>query len=291
MSNDNSNSNFPASQMSFFDDDLIPLHAAEKFGFDLPYIVGNDGKTYFRLLSWLTGCVGDNAGKLIRNIRSKGTFGDVTFEKSHLSVPEKDIMGRTQIFEYVTDTLIYRITEDLRATKDRPVVGAIKDYLAKAGATLDALRKQQPQIEKPRNTRERRYLAKQQVYGHLDKSEAMNALQVRRDTTSTFNEMRHAISLYVENPNYPQIINTEYVSVFGKTASDLKRILNTQSIRDELSTEALKGLQFLESAMTRLITNSQGMSNQQALSAMIKMAGSIRDVLDMLIPQMNNLIE
>ena len=267
-------------QLPILEEDWLPLRAAEKFDFDLPYIVGNDTRVYFRLLSWLTGCVGDSAGKLIRNMRQKGTFGNAPFQKSHLIVPEKDSVGRDQDFEYVTDELLYRITEDLRATKDRPVVSQIKDYLAKSGAFVDKVRRETALIAPPKSRKEVKYLAKQIVYEHKDKTAAMATLQRRRDLIDSFKAMMGEVNRVCEKPRYGDIANAEYIAVFGYTAKDLRRILNTDSVRDALTDVELSGLQLLEVSMQQKLAQVQSMSNEEIIRSLTRIAGSIRQVLN-----------
>jgi hypothetical protein len=279
MSNDNSNPNSPVLQMPLFDDDRIPLRAAESFGFELPYIMGHDGKMYFRLHSWLTGCVGDGAGKLIRNLRQKA----VTFEKSQgqfVVHSEMSGSGYHQDFEYVTDELLYRITEDLRVTKDRPVVGAIKDYLAKAGAIVDKLRRDEKKIEPPRNRREKVFVARKMVYEGKDKEQSLVSLQIRRDTSVSYREMMATVFKFVESPDFGRIANEEYIGLFGYDNKQLQSLLNTKSVRDSLTDTQLSGLQFLERAMRDKLVAMGKSTNHQAVQELRKIAVSIRKVLD-----------
>lgn len=266
-------------QLPLLEEDYLPIRTAQQFGFDLPYFVSEDSRLYFRLRSWLAGCIGeDKAGKTIRNLRQRGDFSKVT--PSQTLMVTEDINGQSVDFEYVTDELLYRITEDLRATKDRPVVSAIKDYLAKSGAFTDKLRREtQPKIEPPKNRQEEKYLAAQIVYGHMDRPAALQMLQTRRDTKTTFKAMMEAVSRVVSSPNYPQIADTEYIALFGYTAKELRALLNTDSVRDSLTDTQLSALQFLEHTMRDLLNQAKRMTNDDLLASMRRIAAQIQKVL------------
>ena len=272
-------------QMPIFEEDWLPLRAAEKFGFDLPYIVGNDTRIYFRLRSWVAGCLGeDSAVDAIRNMRRKGVFSK--HAPSSIVTISEDIGGQSVDFEYVTDEVLYRLTEDFRSIKSRPIIAAIKDYLAKSGAFVDKVRREAtPAIEPPKNREEEKYLAKQIVYGKLDKPAALTMLQTRRDTKTTYKELMAVVQQVVVNPEYWRFPDEEYVTLFGHTAKQLRAMLDTDSVRDAFTDTQLAALQFLEKALRDKLKGMTGITTAQALQELRNMAGKLRLILEEINPK------
>lgn len=137
-----------------------------------------------------------------------------------------------------------------------------------------------PKITPPKTRKEEKYLARQIVYEGKDRADALAVLQVRREVIDTFKNMMSAVAKVCDDPRYGEIANAEYVSLFGYTAKDLKRLLNTNSVRDALTETELKGLQFLEVAMEQKLLQAKAMTNDQVVSALHRIAVNIRRVLD-----------
>jgi hypothetical protein len=125
----------------------LPLLIAQDLQFPLRTI-DQAGQHYYRLQDWLTGVVDEAfAIQKIRVLRRSGYF--TTHTDSVYTAQEPDSMHRQQDVEYVTDKLLYHITQDIRVTgkrRDTTAVLTIKDYLARAGAFTDRLRREPDQV-------------------------------------------------------------------------------------------------------------------------------------------------
>jgi hypothetical protein len=69
----------------------------------------------------------------------------------------------------------------------------------------------------------------------------------------------------IVNPNYGQLMNTEYEALFGMTASGLKAILNGNA-RDALSNEGMATLLFAETMIAGLLSRSKTMTMLDAIA-------------------------
>lgn len=119
---------------NMFDDLSVPEKVAIKYGFDLPIDIVDGVKTY-RLHSWLTGLVDKKyANMAIRNFRRPGDVFERCVYGVH-TLQELDSRNREQDAEYVTDTILYGITQDMVIANER--VTEVRQYLSESGAFVD----------------------------------------------------------------------------------------------------------------------------------------------------------
>ncbi|MBX3084153.1 MAG: hypothetical protein KF716_21135 [Anaerolineae bacterium] len=125
----------------------LPLLIAQDLQFSLRTVERN-GQLYYRLQDWLVGVVDEPfAIQKIRTLRRSYYFA--AHADAVYLVHEQDAKKRTQAIEHVTDKLLYAITQDLRVTgkrRDTTAVLTIKDYLARAGAFTDRLRREPDKV-------------------------------------------------------------------------------------------------------------------------------------------------
>lgn len=124
---------------------------------------------------------------------------------------------------------------------------------------------EQPKIAPPRNGKERTYLARQIVQHGMDRPAALEQLQYRRDTKSTYRALTAAINECVHKPNYGKIVNTEYVGLFGRTAAELRAILDCAEVRDALDPLQLQTLRTAEMMLTRAIQRQRPYTNDDVI--------------------------
>jgi hypothetical protein len=107
------------------DERPLPLIVAERWEFPLRT---GENDTLFCLRDWIVGLTGSaDPANLIRQMRNKGV----------ISNNARKING----LEYLTDKQLYSVTQDIRTTKARPAVAAIKEFLGKSGAFVDQIRR------------------------------------------------------------------------------------------------------------------------------------------------------
>lgn len=129
-------------QLSLFDeaaDDStpLPLIVAERWGFQLRYVI-QAGQYWYAVRDWVEGLTGStdpkrawqsarNAPEMqpildaIRRVRLPGTAGSLT--------------------QVIDDKGLYHIAANMRVTKSRGALAEIKEFLAKAGAFTDLMRR------------------------------------------------------------------------------------------------------------------------------------------------------
>lgn len=137
-----------------------------------------------------------------------------------------------------------------------------------------------PQIEPPKNRRERVLVDKAIVYGKMDKPAAYHRLQNRRDTGYTYKQMMASLTKAVNSPNYGQFASEEYIALFGYTARELAVFLKTDSVRDALTDTQLRGLQFVESAMKDKLDKMTDATMQDVIQELRRLCIKARALLE-----------
>ncbi len=114
---------------------------------------------------------------------------------------------------------------------------------------------------------EQRYIAGKVAQG-LSEDDARKALEQRGKAKSDYKLLTAAIQqVCVDRPNYGQIINEEYLGLFGEIAKDLEKILNTSSVRDALPPLQLSYIQTAEWGLKEVLKQRGQLTNQQIISA------------------------
>lgn len=96
-------------------------------------------------------------------------------------------------------------------------------------------------------------------------------LEARNDNIRIYKELKSVINRLVDNPDWALVTDAEYFALFGMTAKNLKKILNTTSIRDNLGLHPLHALNYSE-ALLRDVLLSQGKIDNQRYLELIKLA-------------------
>ena len=132
------NSIMPFSSAGSLDPSIaLPLHVARLWDFPLQYHVV-EAEEYFSIKDWIAGLTGSRrASHMWENYRDRNK-GNVPPSKGMAYVAAN---GQTFTLDFTTDEGLYKITLGLRVTSDRPVLKAIKSFLAKAGVFVDAARR------------------------------------------------------------------------------------------------------------------------------------------------------
>lgn len=110
----------------------------------------------------------------------------------------------------------------------------------------------------------RRDLALLQSMGY-EKSEAAKRLQQRIEGVDNFKLLMDAVKRVCENPQFGQVVNAEYINLFGETADRLKEILETKSIREKLPELQYSYLQAAESSIRTILKHQDHLTMEQIL--------------------------
>lgn len=241
--------------------DPLPLEVARAFGFPLDHIILSGGTYLYKLRHWLIGCVNEKyADMALRNLRrakankNRGFSGikDVrpleAFEKvcsdyTAYTQDEQSPSGRTVQEEYVTDELLYRLTQDIRATESRKStpIDTIKDYLAKSGAFVDKARRGDEQAK----LKLQQAITAYQLQGHsIDWSKfRANGIDAHKSLANTLKTTHNTHS----DPDYGRIFGAQTTALFNKAKAVIVEELGltpsqAANLRDHLGAFALNAL-------------------------------------------------
>jgi len=116
----------------------LPLIVAAKWGFPPAYVEA-EGDIFYAVQDWIRGLTGTED---IRKIWSFMQRNESLFQMSSSTRPLPYVAsdGKTYQRDFIHDKGLYLIAQNLRSTKSRPALAAIKQFLAEAGAFVDALR-------------------------------------------------------------------------------------------------------------------------------------------------------
>jgi hypothetical protein len=113
----------------------LPLQVAKQWEFPLAYHVDKDGKYWYAVQDWLRGLIQkDDVRKLWSDIQ-------IQMSDSIRRLPYEASDGKIYERDYIEDKGLYLIAQNLRSTKERPLLKKIKEFLAKSGAFVDLARR------------------------------------------------------------------------------------------------------------------------------------------------------
>jgi hypothetical protein len=112
----------------------------------------------------------------------------------------------------------------------------------------------------------RQYLAEQLSRGETVDA-ALKALPERMEAVDVFKMLTDEIKRKVAEPRYGQLINAEYWSMFNAKADELRKLLNSQSIRDALPPAQLSLIKSAELMIRDIVKQSERMTMQDLLDA------------------------
>lgn len=254
--------------------DPLPVEVSKAWRFKLTYIIRQDGVYLYNLRQWLAGCVDDKyAEQAIYDLRfKKDTFLDSIKESANCTeVDEESEGGRPSKEIYVTDTVLYRLTQDIRSTAKRKTstaVDAIKDYLAHAGAFID----------RQRVKADRRRLEGQTAYQLQGRS--MTWAVRRMDTRDTFKELMAQVARVSDDKRaFGVVTNEEYVDLVGKTTRELRQILQTENVRDALPELTLTYIKTAEESLTAILSHRDGLTLDQLRATVMKVVKPLGELL------------
>lgn len=215
----------------------LPLLVAEKWGFKLTHVYDDD--TYwYSITDWIAGLsTTDFPAAVWKRLRK-------TPDMASVQGILRDYQYGTGQSQFTTDKGLYRITIGLKATANRPSLPEIKDYLAKAGAFVDLIRRDPEAAEMAINQRAREQYAKQGKAPEWIASRELGKVTRKQ-------LMGIVMQLLGTDEHNAAITNDTYQGVFGMNAQELRKHIGIPSsavIRDHFSTMALVYTQAAEEA-------------------------------------------
>lgn len=247
-------------QLSLFDptdyntDLPLPLLVARQWQFALRTAKDD---SLFCLRDWVTGVTGSsNVAQLLKNYRRRGVFSKNPYKADGL--------------EYLTDRELYRVTQDIRATKSRPAVAAIKDYLSKAGAFADEVRRNpETAIRAGIEGYQRRGLPTDWI------ADRFSGIGDRKGFTDA---MQQTIINLIPSKHYAEATNLVSRGLWKRDVKTLKTQLGlkkSQSLRDFQTRQALHYTGLVEATIAHFLKEEQAVTWDQATAIITAVASAI----------------
>lgn len=256
-------------QLSLFEHSAnqpYPLLAAQKWDFQLDYydIDGNPGNYLYHAVQWTQG-LGASDHTVWERIKIKIVRS--THNLKIQSLPYVSSDNKEYMVDYIDQTTCYHVAMSMRVTKSRPQLQEIRDYLADSAVIVDWIRQNPEQAADglAKIARQRQHAIDLHQQAGLDTTQAARHYQARHENIETLKQLRKTLKRIVDNPNFAVLNNERYLSIFGATASELKEMLRTQSVRDSLSLTQLRTLTFAEDTLKDVLATHKQLSHQQAV--------------------------
>ena len=177
----------------------LPLIVAEKWGFPLAFVETEDG-VFYAIQDWIKGLTAsDDVRKIWNDIQRKTTLFQMSDSIRPLPYIASD--GKTYQRDHTTDKGLYLIAQNLRSTKARPALAAIKKYLAESGAFVDEVRRDMVKSAAWLQTREE---------GKIKRNRFTAALSA-------------AVAEALTRKHYATATDDIYKGLWGRTAAYLKK--------------------------------------------------------------------
>ena len=218
----------------------LPLEVALKWQFDLAYHIDDEGLYWFAIQDWLRGLTQKDDVRMAWAKMQKQIQMLISIQQ----LPYLADNNKTYQLDFTDDKGLYLIAQNLRSTKDRPLLKQIKSFLAKAGAFVDLARREPESII---------------LGGMLDPDDALNAVieEYRRrgksdawiDARLTGIMKRHQFTTAlrtaiqdISQKHYGMATNEIYLGLWQRTAENLREELELSkkdNLRDHQPTLAL----------------------------------------------------
>jgi hypothetical protein len=246
------------SQLSLFDSDTSITKTPSP---DVRHFIDNDKRKWIHVNDLMKACYPSVANgsqraaimwqQLKRRIEKHGY---------NCIVNHYTVSGSTRLHNFIDVQTAYRAIMEVNTAEVEP----LKQWLSYLGA-VDELGQREPDLAL--SIHERRYIENQMNHG-LTEAEALEALQRRHEGKRDYRELMDAVKrVCITEPNYGAVVNTEYKSLLGHIASELKDILQTNSIRDALPDTTYAYIVAAEKSVRDILRQSDRMDMEQVLNA------------------------
>lgn len=240
-------------QLSFADidpEDLrpLPLIVSEKWNFPLAYYE-KDNQYYFSVIDWIAG-VGTSD-----RFRAADTWRKLQKE---LRISNPD--------DFATDKELYDIAQNMRATKQRPALQEIQDYLSKSGSAMDDWRLHPEKMLSVAQSRMMQDIERHEK-ANLGNRPEIVLLRSKLEATQTLAELKSNITkiLAMTSKDWQNFHSAEIQALLGLTVTQLRKARDVKtSVRDSLNAFELNSLTYAERQLMAILS-MQGAVNTQKL--------------------------
>lgn len=251
------------------DKDLpLPIIVAKKWNFPLAYHVEPDGY-FYAIQDWIAGLIqAENVRKIWSDIKRKGRLTQLSDSIRQLAYVADD--GKTYQVDFTDDIGLYLIAQNLRVTKERPLLGNIKDFLAESGAFVDLVRRvPETVITSGAIDPDAAIDAAIEAYRKRGKDDRWIGARIdgkikRAKFTAA---LKAAVDEMLTRQHYALATDDIYVGLWGRTAAILKdelNLLKNASLRDNQPTLALIYQGLAEEVSARKLGDASELSWEEA---------------------------
>ena len=254
-----------SSQLALFDANdyndnrPAPERVASAHGFALAYHEDTDGDPehrWYAVQDWIAGVAhASEPRKFLTALKSRLKKAGFELSTSCRQLPYLASNSKKYKTDHAQAETLYLITQRMDA--NTPLRDAILRYLAKAGVRLDQYRRDPEKMVNDAIT----------AFKRQGKDDEW--IETRFKAIDTFKALTSTIQRLCDSPRYGDLINTEYMELFGSTAAELQRILNTKSVRNSLPALQLSYVETAERAIKTIIQHKDRMSNPQLIAAFV----------------------
>lgn len=185
--------------------------------------------------------------------------------------------GKQRLADVATADICMRVLMSVPTPEDetkRQNLELVKRWMSRiVGAEIDKAEQKHKASRHREND-----LRLHQQWGLGDRPEVQWA-EARHDNIETLKSLRDKFNLLCNNPRFGQLMNVEYIAMFGMVAKDLEIVLNSKSIRDSLSTLQLRWLTTCESTIDELLGSRSVWEMNQVEQMVISVVKPIGDML------------
>lgn len=256
----------------------LPLIVAERWGFPLQYYIV-EHVPYYAIQDWIAGLTSTTmikAGEMWRQMKLR----DQT-RISITSLPYLASDSKKYERDFSTDKGLYLIAQSLRATANRPLLTAIKQYLADSGVFVDLVRRK-PEIlvESGAIDPDEVIDAAIEEYRRQGKDDDWISMRmVGKVKRHMFTAALAAAIAQIQDWQYAVATNQVYEGLWGRTAAILKQELNLPprgvSLRDHQPTLALAYQSIAEEVSAKQLGKRDELEWEEA-------RGIVREVADLI---------
>lgn len=208
----------------------LPLIVAEQWGFPLQYYIV-EHVSYYAVQDWIAGLASTDALQASRMWTDFQRRGTIQTTDSIRSLPYLASDNKKYERDFATDKGLYLIAQHLRSTEKRPLLKAIKQYLADAGAFVDLVRrKPEILIESGAIDPDEVIDAAIEEYRRQGKDDDWISMRmVGKVKRHMFTAALAAAINQIQDWQYAVATNQVYEGLWGRTAAILKQDLNLPS--------------------------------------------------------------
>lgn len=255
--------------MSDTDKRPLPLIVAEKWGFKLAYVYEDD-VYWFAAIDWIAGlltCDGTTASKTWDKIHNHSLIRTSLSKRSR---PYIRADGSERETDFTMDKGLYLIVQNLRVVKSRVLLQEIQEYLTKAGAFVDLVRREpEKMLEAVGKDPDKMLDALIKMYKREGKTDEWIMMRINTKIhRAAFTSALAEVMADIAQGHYAHATNAMYMGLWERTAKMLKdemKLPKNANLRDHQPSAALYYQGLAEDGCARELGSKQVLTWGEAM--------------------------